>query len=168
MRDAIGGTVNIFLIAVFMTVVSGYMAFNISYVKAFKVKNKIIDLIEQYEGDCRPNDSSNTCTKKVSEYMTQIGYNTEINGSLFCSTDQNSHQSTCWCNNADGYCISKKTADKPTATNSYSPEQDMAERAYYTVVTQVNIDIPIIKNVLPNLKIFTVTGDTKVIRVKPR
>ena len=42
MRDAIGGSVNLVIIVVFMLLVSGYLAFNINYTKAFKVKNKII------------------------------------------------------------------------------------------------------------------------------
>ena len=42
MRDAFGGIVNIAIIVVFMTIVSGYLAFNVSYTKAFKVKNYFI------------------------------------------------------------------------------------------------------------------------------
>ena len=41
MRDAFGGLLNIGIIVVFMTIVSGYLAFNVSYAKAFKVKNKL-------------------------------------------------------------------------------------------------------------------------------
>ncbi len=170
MRDAIGGTVNIFLIAVFMVVVSGYMAFNISYVKAFKVKNKIIDLVEQYEGDCRPQDASNTCTQKIRNYMVQIGYSSVINADKLCAIQKDENGvllHDCKCSKEDGYCITKKTVQAAkTNSNSYTPGDDMAERAYYTIATQVNIDIPIIRNVLPNLRVFTVTGDSKVIRVK--
>ena len=35
MRDAFGGLLNIVIIVVFMTLVSGYLAFNVSYAKAF-------------------------------------------------------------------------------------------------------------------------------------
>jgi hypothetical protein len=52
MRDAFGGLLNIVIIVVFMTLVSGYLAFNVSYAKAFKVKNKIISTIENYNGSC--------------------------------------------------------------------------------------------------------------------
>lgn len=170
MRDAIGGTVNIFLIAVFMVVISGYMAFNISYVKAFKVKNKIIDLIEQYEGNCHPEDSTNTCTTKINAYMVEIGYSTGIKGNALCSTQTDKDGKivsveNCHCNETDGYCITKKSVKSAESQSSISASDDSAERAYYTVATQVNIDLPIIRNVLPNLKAFTVTGDSKVIRV---
>ena len=42
MRDALGGIVNITIIVVFLVIVSGYLAFNVNYTKAFRVKNKII------------------------------------------------------------------------------------------------------------------------------
>ena len=60
MRDAFGGIVNISMIVVFLVIVSGYLAFNVSYTKAFRVKNKIITTIEQYEGLC---DEDSDCAK---------------------------------------------------------------------------------------------------------
>jgi hypothetical protein len=170
MRDAIGGTVNLFLVAVFMVVISGYMAFNISYMKAFKVKNKIIDLIEQYEGDCKPGDTSNVCANKIKEFKMNIGYSSSINQSNICS-EVTVAAADCQCDQDEGYCITKKIVKhageggSSSASPTYSTADDMAERAYYTVATQVNLDVPIIRNVLPNLRVFTITGDTKVIRV---
>ena len=52
MRDAFGGLMNMVIIIVFLVLVSGYLAFNVNYTKAFRVKNKIITTIEQYEGNC--------------------------------------------------------------------------------------------------------------------
>ena len=52
MRDAFGGVTNLVIIVVFLTLVSGYLAFNVNYTKAFRVKNKIISTFEQYEGVC--------------------------------------------------------------------------------------------------------------------
>ena len=42
MRDAFGGIANMVVIIVFLVIVSGYLAFNVNYTKAFRVKNKII------------------------------------------------------------------------------------------------------------------------------
>ena len=42
MRDAFGGLMNMVIIIVFLVLVSGYLAFNVNYTKAFRVKNKII------------------------------------------------------------------------------------------------------------------------------
>ncbi len=159
MRDAIGGTVNIVIIAVFMVLVSGYMAFNVSYVKAFKVKNRIIDLVEQYEGNCSPSDPSNVCTKKILSYMNDIGYNTRIavNPGNFCATGK-----VC-CNSDRGFCINEKIVEKGTG-KSGGTQTDGDTRAYYQVLTQVTIDIPVIRNLMPHMSIFQVTGETKTIK----
>ena len=42
MRDALGGVVNLAMIVVFLVLVCGYLAFNVNYTKAFRVKNYII------------------------------------------------------------------------------------------------------------------------------
>ena len=57
MRDALGGTVVLVIIVVFIVIVSGYMAFNVNYTKAFRIKNKIVDNYnyDWTELDCMPN-----------------------------------------------------------------------------------------------------------------
>ena len=52
MRDAFGGIVNLSMIVIFLVLVCGYLAFNVNYTKAFRVKNYIITTMEQYEGNC--------------------------------------------------------------------------------------------------------------------
>lgn len=155
MRDAVGGVVNIVLISLFMVVIAGYMAFNVSYVKAFKVKNKIIDLVEQYEGRCMPDDAK--CTSLIEDYMTKVGYNTPVikpNG--YCSEARDC------CNEQKGYCIDMVRVNEGESGGTAD------EKAYYKVLTQVNIDIPIINNVMPHMKVFQVTGDTKVMKARAR
>ena len=49
MRDAFGGIVNLSMIVIFLVLVCGYLAFNVNYTKAFRVKNYIITTMEQYE-----------------------------------------------------------------------------------------------------------------------
>jgi hypothetical protein len=44
MRDAMGGSVALVIIVVFIVIALGYMAFNVNYTKAFNMKNKIIYL----------------------------------------------------------------------------------------------------------------------------
>lgn len=159
MRDAIGGTVNIVLIALFMVLVSGYMAFNVSYMKAFKVKNKIIDLVEQYEGNCTPNDGTNKCAKNITGYMDKVGYNTSV---VNCPKDFREGSEWCQCQTSTyGYCIAKFNANSKTTGVTVEDK-----KAYYRVLTQVNIDIPIINNIMPYLKVFQVTGETKTIKIQ--
>ncbi len=142
MRDAFGGVVNLVMIVVFLVIVSGYLAFNVNYTKAFRVKNYIISTFEEYEGKC---DVSSSCNTKIKEYMKAIGYSA-VNFSI---QDYTCH---------DGYCYKK--------TQVSAAGEDLKERAYFKVVTQINIDIPIINKILPSLKIFQVSGDTKQITIR--
>lgn len=152
MRDALGGTVNIAIIVIFIVFALGYLAYNVNYTKAFRMKDKIITVYEKYKGVC-PND---TCGKEIDEYAQSIGYEPE--------------KFECFGNEiADpygNYCI------KPVQVTDVD---DMKTRCYYHVVTKINISIPILENILniegtdPNnpgrrgISVFYVTGDTKTI-----
>ena len=73
MKDALGGIVNIWFIAVFIVIISGYLAFSIQYNKAFRMKNEIIEAIEQCDG--YENGTSRLCAQEIiTSYMKQIGY----------------------------------------------------------------------------------------------
>lgn len=149
MRDAFGGVANLVIIVVFLVLVSGYLAFNVNYTKAFRVKNKIISVIEQYEGACEV-VATNACHNEIQAYMNSLGYSAP-NFSLDGYD----------CGNGAGYCI--KRVD--IASVSSGSTADTKQRAYFKVVTQINIDIPIINKILPGLKIFQISGDTKPIVV---
>lgn len=137
MRDAFGGIVNISFIVVFMVIVNGYLAFAASYNKAFRYKNKIINIIEQNEG------FDDVAQKKIHDYRISLGYSLHADIEVKDAT----------CIQEDGYCYSKNTS---STTGELSKE-------YYTVTTAVNIDIPILNKFLPNMHIFQVNGTTKTI-----
>lgn len=142
MRDALGGIVNIAIIVVFITLVSGFMAYNINYTKAFRVKNKIITTLEQYEGRCEQNSS---CDQEIIAYMRSLGYsspNLRISGY------------TC----RSGYCY--KEVSPSTGSNQVYD----SDKIYFDVATAINIDIPIINKILPNIRLFQVKGNTKLIK----
>lgn len=151
MRDAFGGLVNIIVIVVFLVLVSGYLAFNVNYTKAFRVKNKIISTFEQYEGNCYDASiAEGTCNGEIKKYMDSIGYN--ANDFSIAEEGWTCHY---------GYCF-KKINITPTESEGST---DLKQRAYFKIVTQIKIDIPIINKIMPGLKIFQVTGDTKPIVV---
>ena len=148
MRDALGGIVNITIIVVFLVIVSGYLAFNVNYTKAFRVKNKIITTIEQYEGNCSvPNGA---CDQAITDYMRDIGYSVQTGFNL------NGYE----CRN--GYCIQEVTADNNTDSSIVLEGNE--GKVYYKVVTVIYLDIPIINKIMPNLKMFQVSGTTKVFK----
>ena len=143
MRDAFGGIVNIAIIVVFLVIVSGYLAYNVNYTKAFRVKNKIIDYAERYHY-CNPQgDMRDACNSAVSEYMAQVGYSRDMNIGAPAGY-------TC----GNGYCVSCRIANK-------GDEIDRKTLCYYDVITAVNVDIPVIDKIMPDMKLFQVSGSTK-------
>lgn len=151
MRDAFSGIINIGMIVVFLVIVSGYLAYNVTYTKAFRVKNKIIDYIERYH-KCEPGQgSTDACDAGVSSYMQQIGYSRDtqigVQGASPAYTCEN------------GYCVRCIEAD--------TGGLDTKKQCYYDVVTAVNVDIPIINSIMPNMKIFQVSGSTQTFTCNP-
>ena len=142
MRDAIGGSTTLVIIVVFIVIALGYLAFNINYTKAFRMKDKIVTLYDDYDGNCL---NSSKCQQDIKTYAKQIGYSTDTGRSNFmkCPSGYTA---------ANGiYCYKKENVSKIN---------DDKERYYYKIVTKINLEIPIIKNVM-DLRFFYIYGDTK-------
>lgn len=142
MRDAVGGVVNISLIATFIALISGYMAFNINYTKAFRMKNRVITALELYSGKCNFQDAHDECTQYIEDYRTKIGYEFEID----CK------------DSPTNYCGKGYRAIKDNSNNDNG-----VKKSYYKVVTHVTIDIPVVERVMKYIPGFDVTGSTKLI-----
>ena len=154
MKEAIGGTLTIYLILIFMLILSGYMAFSVNYTKAFRVKNEVINLIEQYEGHT-PNAQS-----KIKDYLRNMNYSTAGNPVIAFENSVRKDNKYQYTNCQDGYCVRCwDTNNKLNADNADGIENGI----YYTVYTYVNIDIPIFNKFFPGLKLFRVSGETKTI-----
>ena len=149
MRDAFGGIVNISMIVVFLVIVSGYLAFNVSYTKAFRVKNKIITTIEQYEGLCEKNSE---CSDIIDEYIRSIGYNPS--DKVKVKTPNGCIDPPVHNPQDNGYFI-VKCGGTDDIDN---------QKVYYKVITFIDIKIPIINEVMSGMHIFEVSGNTKLIR----
>ncbi len=138
MRDALGGVVNIAIIVVFMVIVSGYLAFNVNYTKAFRVKNKIISVIENREG------LDEEGKEEIKNYSKSIGYNVK---GINCNTGWEA-------DNKVGFCYKIVASENNNELN----------KGYYEIITFVSIDIPIIRNIMPHIEFFQVRGSTKSIK----
>jgi hypothetical protein len=143
MRDAMGGSVALVIIVVFIVIALGYMAFNVNYTKAFRMKNKIISVYEDYDGNCLSD-----CRSAIKEYSKTIGY----------SSGNNMNCPAGYRNSDNLYCYKKM--ENLNVTNNDGVINDTRKRSYYRVITKINVEIPIINNIL-DLKIFYITGDTK-------
>lgn len=157
MRDAIGGTFTFQIIIFFLVLVSGYLAFSVNYSKAYRAKNKVIDVYETYEGHLE----NAKAQEKINTYFKQIGYNPaqqyvtaqnakcENQGSPVGS-DKSCGQ--CYCEN--GYCI-KVICDESSS--------DILGRKYADVTTFVSIDIPVMREIFSHISFFTVKGSSSTV-----
>lgn len=154
-----GGTVVLVIIVVFIVIVSGYMAFNVNYTKAFRVKNKVVDSFNKYGDICKTPGSP--CDKEITEYAKSVGYgSTEFgascDGKLLDDSDLRTLHS-----GANGlYCYAE--FDKVVTKDDATVISD-GEYHYYTIITKVDINIPLIEDSL-GLRYLTVRGDTKTFK----
>ena len=146
MRDALGGLVNIVIIVVFMVIVSGYLAFNVNYSKAFRVKNKIISAIEEREG------LDEKAKKQIEAFEKSIGYN--INTPNL--SDAGEREANL------GFYINKV---ERTAYCEEDKDGNLKKKVYYEITTFVSVDIPIIEKIMPYFEFFHVKGATKTISI---
>ena len=149
MRDAFGGIMNIVLIALFLIIVEGILGLTVNYSKAFRMKNYVIATIEQYEGNAGCFTSSSCggkkcCKERIKQRAKEISY---------APTDLNCHTGY---TNVDGLFCYKRLA---TENDKYNA----SEYAAYRIITQVDINIPIINKIM-GLEFFQVGGDTRMIK----
>lgn len=145
MREAIGGTWLFTIVIVFIVLFSSYLAISVNYSKAFKVKNGIVDLIEQNEGL-----SSETQTL-ISNYLDKTGY--FVYGECNSKAGEKGYESNSAGNNYK-YCIVKTNA-----ANEELVAGSTVEKAYYKVKVFFRLDLPVLGDIFT----FPVTGQTKAI-----
>ena len=126
MRDAFGGAFMIKLGLVFLAIYIAFMALALSYAKAFRVKNQIINYIEQCEGFGRcsydSKGQSSTTQELIDNYLKNANY--YVNVASLSSACLGDNTKTC---GAQGYLVEKKgTTDK----------------TYYMVTTYMAINFP--------------------------
>lgn len=129
MREAFGGAFTIRLMLIFLAVYVAFIAVALNYAKAFRVKNKVIDIIEQNEGITDFNDTSDgSPIGKIDTYLGTVGYFVNLDPSKL----SNNLGENKYCYNR-GYCIELFSN---------------ANGEYYKVTTYIRIDLP-----------FKLTGD---------
>lgn len=143
MREAIGNTFIVNLLLVFLGVMSIIFIGSISYSKAFKVKNRIIYTIEKY-GEWDNGSYINPAREEIEASLKQIGYPLIArmsNCGWFGKGGTNVYGSDPY-DTTYHYCIYEHNDDKGH---------------YYSVVTFMHFDIPLIGGILE----FPVYGETK-------
>lgn len=147
MRDAISGAMTLQIIVIFMIIINCYLAFSVNYTKAFRVKNEIRSIIEKNEGL--------TCSamEQINDLMLRTNYKMNDQFEIWCTNNGYTVATT----NTGSFCYKYQKIDVVGTSN----ENNLYKGAYYTVATFVNMDIPLINNVLPFAgNLFLVKGET--------
>ena len=145
MQDAFGGILNIILIAVFLIIIEGILGLVVNYSKAFRMKNIVISNIERYEGYGCFSDKANgntDCRNKIMDGAKSIGY--APTALLHCDSGN------LYVNSDSLFCYKELVSSS-------------GNNRIYTIVTQVDINIPIINRIM-GLSFFQVHGATRVIK----
>lgn len=124
MKEGIGGTFMIYVMLIFLAIYIAFVAVAFNYARAFKVKNKVIDIIEQNEGIRDYNDTGDVLGQ-IDNYLREVSYN--VNG----ITENNNCNGYDYVNTDRGFCISE-----------YETMIDGVEFKYYSVKTFIRLEIP--------------------------
>ena len=129
MRDSVGGTFMIYVLIIFLSVYIVFVAVAFNYARAFRVKNKVLDIIEQNEG-IQEMENSNNLQGITSGVFGQINdYRVNDIGESNCKGYD-------YINEDRGYCIAK--IDQNSSIDGITS-------SYYKVRTFVYIEFPFLK-----------------------
>lgn len=133
MREATGNALLTMMVTSIITIIMIFFVGSISYSKSYRIKNYIINQIEENRG------WNDTLENDINSYMKEVGYNVRRKkgcpndnkcGNAINNTDQGSYE----------YCIYSCPSGK-----------------YYKVLTYMQFEFPVIGNSLK----FEVKGETK-------
>jgi len=136
MRDAFGGAFSIKLMLIFLMLYVSFICVAINYARAFRVKNEIINIIEQNEG--YNIDNQTEVDNQINPYLESTGYHIKY--------EEVKDRSSCTDLKGHGYCIVRI---------------DSAVAEYYRVETYMVFTLPIVNVHFP----IAVRGETRRIEI---
>lgn len=167
MKAATGNALLMNIIIVFLVVVLGVLVTSITYTKAFRIKNRIVEIIENYEGDF--DNHEDDISNDINNSLRNVGY--RLNNGRQCPTVSKLKQmklGKASTNNTNNMClINSLSTDYQICVyavgvdpnNNCKPLRTPGSRGvYYIVLSYMYLDLPVINNVV-NIPVY---GETKV------
>ena len=139
MNQAVGNTAIVNVVVIFIIIISGLFVSSLSYSKAYKVKNVIINAIEEHNG------YDDAAKSQIEKTLTEMGYRVNKNGSQKCPEPNVEAEQIDKLNTSSShrYCVWRITETRGT---------------YYMATAYVYFDIPILAETLE----YPVSGHTKI------
>lgn len=163
MKGAIGNALILNIVITFMIIFFSLLIGSMAYSKAYKTKNYILNLIDEYEREGknsfnrRDSKDGEDWDKDVNEYLGKIGYiinNKNINTCPDESTKYNNSYEK-WVTNENGrydYCVYRKYSVRDQYNNP-----SIMRRYNYMVLVYMKFDLPVIGDYIK----IPITGETK-------
>lgn len=155
MKDAVGGSLLLNIVVIFTSIVILFFAGIMAYSKAYKIKNRIIEVVEKYE----TYDDSTYVKTDVdgNKFTVQQLLEEDLRKSGYIVATQQQVSNKCGVGNLNTseylYCVYLKSCDETNGTGNCVGQR------HYEVVTYIHFDFPVIGNMLT----FKVKGETKML-----
>ena len=167
MNESINTSFLIGMIAAFITIISLLMITFFSYSRAFKTKNKMVDIIEKYNG------YNNSAKNEIEQYLKDVGYNVKRKSKNCPKYDGENSINNIPCDNyfvyfsftknpkaSDYWVSSKHVYINKNKTYAYCVYEFSTNRGkYYTVYIFANLNFPVINNIIE----VKIKGQTRTI-----
>ncbi len=138
MKESIANAYILNIVIVFVVIFIFFFASSLTYSKAFKVKNRIVDIIEKYES------YNSAAVAEIASTLSEMGY--RVNTTNKGCPRRNEKDSLSITNNSYRYCVY---------------EYDTPKGKYYGVSAYMYFDFPIIGESLE----LPVYGETKILGI---
>ena len=169
MKESVGGISLTMIVIVLILLFAGIMSLTISRSNAIAVKDRIMRIIEEYDGfnmkaeakyetECKGDDALCDILETINTYSyRQTGICPEGDNVVGYQRDGSMVNS----NSAAAFCIIRTKAGKNQAgyLAGDKPVYIDSDKYYYKVIMFYGIDIPVIKAILN----FKATGETKML-----
>lgn len=144
MKDSVGGSILFYLVTIFTSIIILFFVGIISYSKAYKVKNKILEVIEQNNG------YDSNVQAELNEELRKVGYRviSEPITDTKCKSDSSRGQCTNLNESTYYYCVCEQSSNASSSTGKT-----------YEVITYVYFEFPIIGDAIK----IPVKGETRVL-----
>lgn len=149
MRESIGGGWLLGIVALFIALFSGYLALSLNHSKAYKVKNKIINVIEDNQG------ISPSAESIIKDYLSEISYKTVQISQKNCDKYDSTYYNGGYCVKEIKVCYNSENA----VVENGNTDKSKCEGRYYKVTTFTKVELPLF-NFSINVPLH---GETKVI-----
>ena len=162
MRESISNALIFTLVITFLFIFMLLFAASTAYTKAFKVKNKIINILEKRENTIIKSGVTDNIQTEIKAALEEVGYRIVLNNDVKCENDlknrfkNGNYKLVNIEKNGYRYCIAE----------FYDGRQDAVGRKekhskYYAVITYMYFEVPLIGQGLE----FPVYGETKTFNI---